>query len=649
MINNSDLIQIIGPLALSVHAMRSDNLTCNLPVFTDLGIFHNAEAEFQLEGNVVCFTSIEARNRIIATYKFMQNRGELTSSDPKWLNIALELSRNEIGENDSVSGRLLAQVHENYDVFSIAANAIKSKSLQVFDVLRCIGAALPYLKYLPPDGILKLISVQHEETKNDLAGGMFYNRLGEKLAHLPEICREIHHLLRNNATEETINLYPIPFLALAKLYPAEALELVLEDTVSEKLLLKKSALWTLGRLYTMSLIESESQSTVSTILIEQMSSPVEEIRQVAIRTAVCTAHATDVFDEFLIKLGENEDQFTLCEIANAIYMNTSEMKSRCVFNDWLQLLRNLSPTHKGILQQLDFVLSQQLCDENQQQFVVSWLTDWAEINAEDIPRDKSIAEIFNSTSHELGNRVDLLSQLITNWLVADNRKLASAAAGLLSHLWISGFRNPVLNTQILDAMVQSDLLFLARRILGFVSSEEHLLSLTISLLKSHAAKHRTFGIAYALLVDEIGKDYPSSTIEALETAKEATSETELNNFFSNVIVAIKERTDALDVLPRLAELRPPSRVQRDFAKARDKQMRTSMEEAQKGSIMRQLCTEIPLKAGIGSFSFRDGVYGEPTYMQAISHSVSLPMREVFDSVGYNIHLFSMRIAKRENS
>lgn len=184
--------------------------------------------------------------------------------------------------------------------------------------------------------------------------------------------------------------------------------------------------------------------------------------------------------------------------------------------------------------------------------------------------------------------------------------------------------------------------------LGFVISEDHLLSLTASLLKTREAKERVFGLAYALFVNEIGKDYPSSTIEALKSAKSSETDKELLSFYSSAVAEIENRINTLNALPRLAELRPPPRLQREFSKARDKQMRTSMEEAKKGSIMRQLCTEIPLKAGIGSFSFRDGVYGEPTYMKSISHSVSLPMREVFDSVGYDLHLFSMRIAKREN-
>ena len=644
-----DLIRVIGALALGILMNRSDELSCELPIATDRSHLQAETPDYRIDGDTVHFTSIEARNRMVAAYMFMVKREALAHDDSEWLVVAHELWRKEIGKSDSAAGRLLALVHEMADIFTIATNAIESKSARTFDVLHSIESALPYLTELPPEGVLKLIAAQHEGTKNDLAGGMLFHKLEEKLVGLPDTCRKIHMLLRNTVSENTSNLYPIPLIALAKSHPTEALEQLLEDVESPNMLLKNAALWTLGRLLVLSLVTNDAQSTVSDTLIEKMSSSDEETRKTAIRAAANTAHVTDVFDDYLTKLGGFGDQYALSVIADAIYMNTTEMKNKKIINDWLQLLCKLAPTNSGVLQQLDFVLSQLLSEDSQQQLVIAWLTEWCCINAEDIPRDKSIAELFNTTVHELANRPSLLSQLITDWFLADNRKLASAAAGLLSHLWVSKFRNPEFSTPRLDTLVQSDFLFLARRMIGFVFSEDHLLSLTMSLLKTKDAKQRTFGISYELFVNEIGKDYPSSTIEALESAKSLTDETEFINLYSSAIAAINHRIDTLNALPRLAELRPPPRVQREFAKARNKQQQALMEEAQKGSIMRQICTEIPIKAGMGFFSFRDGVYNDPTYMQSISHSVSLPMREAQDSVGYDISHFFMRIAKREES
>ena len=365
------------------------------------------------------------------------------------------------------------------------------------------------------------------------------------------------------------------------------------------------------------------------------------------RTAASTTHMTDTFDVCLTTMAEANDQYVLGLIVDALYMNKIEISLKPCFSDWLTLLSNISSENIGILNQLDFALSQLIRDESHQQSVISCWTIWCSINAEDIPRDKSVADIFDNTLNELARNSQLLSSVITDWFLDENRKLASAAAGLLSKLWVNGFRNVEFYTLRLDELTHDDLMFLARRMLGFVFAEEHLLSLSLSLLKTNNAKNRTYGIIRSLLAEEVGQDYPYSTIEALEKMKASTVEAELINFLSSIVHTINNRMEALDALPRLNELIPSIHLKREFEKARDKQMQASMEDAQKGSIMRQICTEIPIKAGVGFFSFRDGAYDEPTKMQSISHSVSVPLRHVRDAVGQDIAQLLFRIAKRE--
>jgi hypothetical protein len=182
--------------------------------------------------------------------------------------------------------------------------------------------------------------------------------------------------------------------------------------------------------------------------------------------------------------------------------------------------------------------------------------------------------------------------------------------------------------------------------LGFVTSEEHLLSLTMSLLKTRDAQQRTFGLVHSLLADELGIDYPSSTVEMLESAKTATIDAGLLSLYSSAINAINDRINKLDELPRLVELRPPPGLQRQFSMAHAKQMEAASEDAKKHSILRQIATEIPIKAGLGSFNFREGNFTEPTHFHSISTSFSLPRRHASDTVGYEIRGLMLRLAKR---
>ncbi|MBI5056153.1 MAG: hypothetical protein HZB61_06025 [Nitrospirae bacterium] len=642
---------IVGECAFDLHMKQSEELICDLPVedAENLKSSHKETDDFVIDGNTLRFPSIEARNRCVAAYVFQKNRQAFSDDAQKWIGTAYDLWRCEIGMADSASGGLLSFVNESEDIFSIAASAIENESMQVFDVLHVVEAALPYISNLPVDGIFTLCSAQHEQTKNDLAAGMFFNNIEKVLVVQPDTCKSIHVRLRSEISEATAGLYTVVFSALAKSLPNEAVKLALEDTQAANIILKSAALWTLGRLLALTIITADAIPAVSAIVIMNMSNPVERVRHAAITVAAHAVPVIGAFDDTLTKLGESGDQDVLAAIAGMLMMNTNGMKGTDSFNKWVRLLCKLLPETKGGIDNFDSVLYQLISDESQQQFVISCLTDWVQANADNSPKDKSMTKLFDSTTSKLIKHPALLSQIITDWFLSDSRRLASAAAGLLSYLGVHGLKNPEYSSSRLDLSELSDLLFLARRTLGYVYSENHLLSLTMSFLKTKDAEHRTFGIVRSLFVEEIGQDFPESTVEALEAAKKLTEESELIAFYSSIIEAIESRIRKLEALPRLSELRPPPSLQRQFAKARAKQMNTMAEESQKQSIFHQLVTHIPIKAGIGSFSFHDGGYTDTSYLQSFSHQVAVPRRHAIDTVGYEISRLLFRLAKRGES
>lgn len=640
---------MIGALAQNLHNTRSDELCCDIPM-ESLGNLHQVEsAEYSIDDKIIRFASLEARNRCVASYVFETNKTVFASNLRMWLDAAHDLWRCEIGKADTASGRLLALVHETDDILSIAANAIQAKSVDVFDALHVIKAALPYLNELVVEEVFRLCAAQYEGTKNDLFAGMIFSELERYFVRQPQTARAAHLFFRGNLAEYTASLHSVAIIALAKSSPEEAVRLSLEDSKSQSVILKSAALWTLGRLLASSLVTSDSIPSVSSTIIAHMDDSVEQVRLSAIHAAAQAVPIMDAFDASLTSLGEAGDQYALSASANALFMNMAEMKRKANFENWLHLLRKVLPSSKGVLDNFDHVLGQMIADPEQQQLAISCLTEWVEENAKDVPRDKSAAELFDGTIGEIANRPELLSQVITDWFLSDGRQLAAATAGLLSFLWVRKLREVEFSVPRLDGLEQGDLIFLVRRMLGFVTSEEHLLSLTMSLLKTKDAPQRTFGIVHSLLIDEIGRDYPSSTIEMLETANSPTTNAHLSALYSSAIKVINDRINVLEALPRLTELRPPPRLQRQFSGAHAKQIEAASEDAKKHSIMRQIATEIPIKAGIGSFSFHDGNLTEPTHFRSVSTSISLPRRYVIDTVGYEIHGMMFRLAKREQS
>jgi len=640
-----DFANMVGELALKLHMNQSDSLSSDLPA-ESLKPSYEEATDYRIEGKTVRFSSIEARNRCVAVHVHNKNRQAFATDTQMWLSATHDLWRCEIGEADSAAGRLLAIVHTMDDIFAIAASAVESKSIRVFDALQVVEAALSYISDIPVDSLLKLCSAQYERTKNDLAAGIFFNKLEKQLIGYPTICRTIHERLRHNTDETTINLHSVALLALAKSSPADAVRLALEDAQSSDVILISSALWTLGRLLTLPIAKVDAIPAVTATIIMNMSATDEKVRQTAINTAAHAAPIISAFDEPLTKRAQAGDQYALAAIAYTLMLSFKEMKGKAHFKEWVRLLCKLSPQTKGGIDNFDNILYQMISDESQQQFVISCITDWVCANAENTPRDKSLIDLFDSTVSELAKRPELLSQTITEWFLSDGVRLASAAAGLLSYLWVHGIKKPEFSRSRLDVLEPSDLLFLARRMLGFVSSEDHLISLTMSLLNTKNAPQRIFGIARSLLIDELGQDYPTSIVDAMEAAKSSATESDWITFYSSIIENINGQMKMLEALPRLTELRPPPSLQRQFIKARNKQMSKSVEEASKGSLIQQLATKIPIKAGLGCFSFYDGSYSSPSYLKSFSHSVSLPRRYALDEVGYEISRLFMRLAKR---
>jgi hypothetical protein len=643
-----DIARVIGDLALGLHVSDSSELNGKLPS-APTGFSGKTETpDYKIEDDVVLFPTIEARNRIVAAHVFKERKA-LPSAEQAWLETAYDLWRHEIQNSDTATGRLLAHVHETSDIFVMAAEAIKSGAIQVFHARLTVECAFPYIQTLPAEGIWQLCNAQHELTKNDMAVGVFFGKLGNALTAQPEVCRALHERLTLEATESTANLYPTAIMALARSLSVEAVRLTLEDTNSANAILKSVALWTAGQLIIESFVDDQLMPEVTAVLMTNMSSSVSNVRRTALRAAAIASRVTDSFVDVLTRLGELEDEDGLGAIAETLWRNRQEIQSKPCFHDWVRLLSKTPASSKGILDQFDHILSQMLADESEHTFVLSCVKEWVRRNGTDGPRNESFSKLFNLFTSELAQRPYLLSQLITDWLLSDGNHLPAAAGGLLSYLGLHGLKNPTLDPARLDELEEMDLIFLARRLVGFILSEAHSLSLAMSLFKTRDAPTRAFPILRSLLADELGYDYPHSTIEALEAANSATSDAEWNAFYSKTIETIRDRIKVLNELPRLTELETPPELRRQLMKARAKQMNKAMEGARQESVIRRIVYEVPIKGGIGYFSFRDGAYTEPGYLKSLSHSISLPRRVVLDTVGYELSLFMLRNAKRGES
>ena len=641
--------QAVLDAALALHQRNNTDLTFGpfgnpdetLPECRPLGRYVEGQIEF---------TNLQARNHAAALAKFQQLMP--MGSANVLFDAAYELWRNEIGHPDSASGRLLGFASQNVNVLLEVAQAIRvqqHRTLDVFAFLHLVEASLPHISHFDAADVVELIDAQHDSTKRDMAGGLIYSAIERRLRSEPQISWEIWHITKDKMSDSMQNLYSTALQALLHTDQQRiALEKAREDAENTDPAIARAALWTLGRAIQDHQLKESDLGDCIAVLRSKTSAASAEIQQAAVRAVAHAAMKDERLMSELVRLAAEHDDYTLAVVANFLFMNQQDFPvSSPHFKPLLQSLVRLLPSQKNAIDNFDWVLHKLYATPEHRPLALDFLTHWVIQHGNSSLNDKASIELFDQTFMQIANDKPGFQVVITKWLVAPEKQLAVACAGLISYLDIRGMKSPMFSLEVLDTFNEQDFRFLARRLLGYVISEESLLSLTFSLLATHRAPERTYGWVHALLTEEVGRDYEHATIEALKARLE-TAITPQKEFLAQMHAVLLQRSTANDHLPRLQELRPPVRLRRAIALNQAREMKRAQDAANEKSVLRSLFTEVPLKAGRGWFSISNNQVGPTQKLQTISHSMSLPKRAFTDPVGYAISGLHYRIAKRED-
>ncbi len=634
----------ICSLVYEIHLDRNETLEIPIPDNIDQSTIQKSDL-FSINENIIMFESLEARNQCVSDFTFSSNASTYKETPPQWFQLAYKLWRCEIRKDDKASGRLLSLVNEDDDIFSLASDIIESNDMRTFDVLHLIEASLPYLQKINLNGLIRLCTLQHQHTKNDGMGGSFFNKLEPILIQNSNYCITLHTLISENPLEEIQSLYHVALTSLVISSNEKGIKLLLTDANDSNQIIKSSSTWTLGSLLSQGKIPELFVTQAEEAVLNNISDSDEKVRNSAISTASRCLIESEAFDNTLISLAKAGDQTTLCSIAHNLSLHTESFKALPKFNLLVRQLTLLKPENKGCIDSLDHLLYQ-LINNSVETLAIELLTSWIKNNDPTYAKYQSLKSLFNSTIYTIMENSELTSKVITDWYLSDEIQLATAATSTLEMMRVSNAKHIVFDRERIDSLNNNDLIFLARRLLGYVFDDDFLLSLSNSLLNTVNAEQRTFGIVFELFVNEVGEDFPRTTIEFIESVKATTSDSKTKDLYGSAIKTISEKSDALHKLPRITEFYPNTELEKGLNKARAKQMNIAMEDANKDSIVSMITTRIPLKAGLGSFNHRNGEYSDTSFLHEFSTETSIPRRTVTDEVGQNIQIYMMRNSKR---
>lgn len=642
----------VASLAQRLHEQNGEPLEIAVPdgVVLNLGTVPGVAV---VDG-ALRFGSLADRNRIVADAALVE-LGDKALEPTLLFQAATRLWRHEIGHEDSACGRLLAAVHPRSNVLAMAAEELGGPS-DVFQLLNLLGKMLPHADTLDWGSLISVTEAQFPRTRGDGAAGVFFEHLRRWLVAHPGSGAELTAVLLLAPGEPIASLLHAALLAWGADDPVRAAVKVGELAERKEAPLPTVSGLVAGGMLADVTLPNEAVAPLEALVHRRLAGTTPEERRIGVLAATNVLHLRSTFDAPLRTLARAGDPDALGFIAFAIGLHTKALLESGSFFEWLDLCAAIPVSLGGAIGQLDTALSRYLGPQSQhREAVLGFLQAWITAQPPQERAGRAFAKLFNSCADGILRDEALLRRVLTTWFLADARGMPEAAASLITglssdariHRGHTDVDKVGFDPVVLEDVSTADLLFLARRVIGYVINADLQLALALSLLEVKDAKLRVHPFMASLLGDEIGYDYPGTTTKRLSAAIDAESDADTKALLERIRDGLQGYLSQLDALPRLRELATPQGLQRAFRKVRAKQMDQGMREARRESVFSQLVNQVQLKGGLSSFHYVNNSFTEPMVLRPLSYSFELPRREALDPVGNAHRLHVNRTAKKE--
>ncbi|WP_298209377.1 hypothetical protein [Acidovorax sp.] len=635
----------VGQLARQLQAADRGGLEIELPA--DVQFDPPFTPGASVDGGKLRFARLEDRNSA-AALDVLAELGDPPFDEQVVWAAAYDLWRREIGNTDMASGRFLAAVHPWVSVLRLATPLITCPA-DVFDALHLVEATLPYLEAVELPDVVAVCDAEQPHTVNDLAGGAFYHALSSWFGRKPATARDMVELLLAQPCKTRGNLLGAAWMAWFASDPqASVSRLVDVDIRSDLTELHEVTCWIAGRMLTEPSLSAELAPALEACVLLRITNEDVVQRQAGLRAASAVLHLRRTFDEALRARIAAGDQDAVGCVAQSLSRNDGDLLQAGIFFDWLPLCVGLGHGFDRVIDELDYSLSRLLHTESAHaEPVLEFLEAWVRAHLGSTVGKREFADRFDACTQALRSHPPLLARVFTRWMFAEGQATANAAAGMVADVRSDGHTAIKFDRALLDTATEADLLYVVRRMLGFLIEPKQMITLALSLLELRNAKERVLPFLRWVLYEEIGYDYPGTTSDALKQRAAHETDNDVRELLGSIAAQLEADMSALETLPRLRELKVPMALRRDLAKARAKEMQSSIHEAQKRSVFAQIVTQVHIKAGETSFQHHGESWTEPMHFASHSVSFEMPRREVLDPVGNAYRRLQLRTAKRE--
>lgn len=372
---------------------------------------------------------------------------------------------------------------------------------------------------------------------------------------------------------------------------------------------------------------------------------IDEVNRILMFAYANLIGKTEIATDKLINFSKSDQLLLQGETSQTLLRLQEKHGNEGWFSKSLLNLSKTSCRHKGIIDNIDYVLAGLIEKNNNWDLAEKFFVEWL-IKSDYSGNERTLYRIFDSTFPAFVNKRDLFSELLTRFFNHDDFRIHNAAAEITSYCQLHKVNDLKLDKTILKKLSYDDCLFIYRKILGYVIAPEYLCSLCFSILDGFPKDKNIQSLIYIIFSSHIGDNHPGRTAGFLKKALSVTKNTGKKKIASQVIEDIETYHERRDELPRLKELAPARQRSLKIFRESAKKMSAAMEEAQKDSIVSMIATKIIMKQGTGSFHFMGGAYSEISKMGKFSQEIEIPHSEVTHPVDAALERMNFRLAKR---
>ncbi|STX50919.1 Uncharacterised protein [Legionella busanensis] len=578
-------------------------------------------------------------------YTKIRNRLQKAKNDPcklieELLSLEKEISYKNIEFYNEISNFINNEQIDIYD----AAIIVISKGKNVFIVANLLSRMANNIKIINPKIFVNFLILFYEKSINDYASNMFYEPIKKLAENINNGLENVEIEIIEQREQRLYGYLNIIYIGFAT-----------RDL-------------TIGYKRLMSMVQSGDQYLISYGLRGLGSLPnipeelFLEIKKICLK--FCDSEDTNIASSAVFTL------YKLIEYEQDIKEKILFLSEKKVPEIQLEIIRLLST--KEDIDQTDLEIIFNICQYDLKLGEISNYIDsicYKLVKKEDIPnllkilnnwiyfhsieviKKANITTIFNLSIHEMFQNNELMKKLTTNWLNSDDSRYHYALTSIFESLSTYTHKSIELDSNILNTLQFNDILYIVKKILGYIDDYYIAIKLITSILKVKKITPDIEKITSEVLVEVYGDRAPLKTkiiLENLLKSKCAYSR-KARSIINTCFKQITDKIETLESLGKLNELQPNIDQQIKLSQAFQKLIHKASDDALRSSPLMSIMERRSIKAGNGCFFYNNGEYSQIIPMYQHSHTLEFPQEMMLDEIGYYLEKYACQRAKRNES